>query len=93
MFARRLTFYIEGPRGRSLVPKAWLDRFLMRNFTGYRTLDETLPVADGVVEAGFRVPPQEAASRLEGWLRGQKLLAHDENVRVECTPPESARRS
>jgi hypothetical protein len=90
MFARRLTFYIEGPRGKSLVPKAWLDRFFMRNFTGHRTLDETLPVADGVVEAGFQVPAEEAASRLEAWLRGQKLLEQDAHLRMECTPPESA---
>lgn len=93
MFAQRLTFYVEGPQGKSLVPKAWLDRFFMRNFTGHRTLDETLPVADGVVEAGFRVSAAEAASRLEAWLRGQKLLGPDERLRVECTPPQSASRS
>jgi hypothetical protein len=31
----------------------WLDNFCMRNFTGQAEVDHTLPVADGLLEAGL----------------------------------------
>ena len=38
-------------------PLDWLDSFCMRNFTGSAEFDDTLPLADGLLEAGFRVAP------------------------------------
>jgi len=40
----------------------------MRNFTNAAEFDDTLPVADGKVEASFRLTPQRFAEGLAGWL-------------------------
>lgn len=84
MFALRLIFCLEGPEGRRPVPKEWLDQFFMRDFTGYRAFDETLPIADGVLEAGWGVAPEDAAARLQEWLRGRKLIDDNTGIRVEA---------
>ena len=43
---------------RRLCPIEWLDSFCMRNFTGAAEFDDTLPLADGKIEAGLRVSPR-----------------------------------
>jgi len=40
----------------------------MRSFTGRSAFDETLPVADGLVEAGFGVDLEALQADLEDWL-------------------------
>lgn len=70
MFAQKLTLTVDG----APVPKAWLDQFFMRNFTGYSAFDETLPAADGVLEAGLRVDAGEVKAQFEKWLRGRKMI-------------------
>jgi hypothetical protein len=40
----------------------------MRSFTGRSAFDETIPVADGLIEAGFRVDLQALRADLEDWL-------------------------
>jgi hypothetical protein len=40
----------------------------MRSFTGPSAFDETIPVADGVIEVGFRVDLQALRADLEDWL-------------------------
>jgi hypothetical protein len=40
----------------------------MRSFTGRSAFDETLPVADGLVEAGFGVDLEALKTDLEDWL-------------------------
>lgn len=84
MFAVRLTFFLDGPEGKRPAPKHWLDQFFMRDFTGYRAFDETLPIEDGVVEASRAVAAEEAAARLQEWLRGRKLIDDRTCVRVEA---------
>ncbi len=37
-------------------PLKWLDSFSMRNFTNASVFDNTLPIADGVMEIGTHVP-------------------------------------
>ena len=53
---------------RRACPLEWLDAFCMRNFTGSGEFDDTLPTAEGIVEAGFRVDPSRLASALSEWL-------------------------
>jgi hypothetical protein len=61
-------------------PLDWLDQFCMRNFTNSADFDDTLPVADGKVEASFRLTPERFAEGLGAWLtqrgkgEGQPLL-------------------
>ena len=49
-------------------PLAWLDQFCMRNFTNSADFDDTLPIADGQVEAGLRLTPERFAEGLAAWL-------------------------
>ena len=49
-------------------PVEWLDQFCMRNFTNAAEFDDTLPIADGTVEASFRVTPERFAESFGAWL-------------------------
>jgi hypothetical protein len=49
-------------------PLEWLDQFCMRNFTNSADFDDTLPVADGEIEASFRLEPERFAEGLGAWL-------------------------
>ena len=40
----------------------------MRSFTGRSAFDETLPVADGLIEAGFGVDLEALRADLDDWL-------------------------
>lgn len=68
MYARRLHVDVLIGGKRRPCPLEWLDQFAMRNFTGSAEFDDTLPVADGLLEAGLRVEPERLASALAAWL-------------------------
>jgi len=53
---------------RRACPMEWLDQFCMRNFTNAAQFDDTLPVADGQIEASYRLTPQQFADGLATWL-------------------------
>jgi hypothetical protein len=46
----------------------------MRNFTNDAVFDDTLPVADGVLEAGHRVPLDRLQPAMEDWFRRKGYL-------------------
>ncbi len=84
MFARRLRIEIDEGEGHSrLCPLDWLDRFFMRHFTGLSALDDTLPAGDGRLEAGLDVDLDLLRREFEQWLKGHKLLAPGEELRVK----------
>ena len=68
MYARKLNIAIVIAGKRQPCPLDWLDSFCMRNFTGNAEFDDTLPLADGLIEAGFRVQPRRLADALSEWL-------------------------
>jgi hypothetical protein len=68
VYARRLQIDIVTGEGRRPCPLDWLDQFAMRNFTGSAEFDDTLPVSDGVLEAGLRVDPERLSAALSEWL-------------------------
>jgi hypothetical protein len=47
----------------------------MRNFTNASVFDDTLPVADGVMEIGARVPIDQLQAAMEDWFRRKNYLA------------------
>jgi hypothetical protein len=53
---------------RKPCPLEWLDQFCMRNFTNSCEFDDTLPVADGLLEASFRLTPERFAKGFGAWL-------------------------
>ena len=68
MFARRIQVQLLSSEGPRACPMAWLDSFFMRSFTGRSAFDESLPVADGLIEVGFGVDLQALKADLEDWL-------------------------
>jgi hypothetical protein len=75
MFARRIRVEYEANGRRLPCPLKWLDSFSMRNFTNASVFDNTLPVADGVMEIGTRVPVEELKAAMEDWFRKKSYLA------------------
>ena len=68
--------------GRHLCPIRWIDNFAMRNFTNDRVFDDTLPAADGLLEAGNRVPLDRLQPAMEDWFRRKGYLKLDERLEV-----------
>lgn len=67
-------------------PLEWLDSFCMRRFTGEAAFDDTLPVADGELEAGSRVDLNRLARELGNWLTRKKGAGKNVAVRIEEGP-------
>ena len=57
----------------------------MRNFTGSAEFDDTLPVAEGEIEAGLRVDPTRLAKAFSAWLT-QRGKGQGQPVQVEISP-------
>ncbi|GAC1661279.1 MAG: hypothetical protein NVS9B15_24930 [Acidobacteriaceae bacterium] len=55
-------------------PVKWIDNFAMRNFTNDSVFDDTLPVADGVLEIGNRVPLERLHADMDDWFRRKGYL-------------------
>ena len=68
MFARKIQVDVIQPDGARACPVAWLDSFCMRSFTGRSAFDETLPVADGELEASYRVNLDALQADMEDWF-------------------------
>jgi hypothetical protein len=83
MFARRLRVErIDSEGVVHLCPIKWIDSFAMRNFTNDAIFDDTLPVADGVLEVGNRVPVDRLQSSMEDWFRRKGYIGPEERLQV-----------
>ena len=85
MYARKLNVEIIVGGERRACPLEWLDGFSMRNFTGTAEFEDTLPVGDGQLEAGFRINLDRLASALAEWLTSRGK-GNGQPVRVEIRP-------
>ncbi len=83
MFARRISVEYEENGRRHACPLKWLDSFSMRNFTNASVFDNTLPVADGVMEIGTQVPINELKAAMEDWFRRKNYLAKEGKLILE----------
>jgi len=54
----------------------------MRNFTGQAEFDDTLPLDEGLIEAGLRVNPERLAEAMSEWFT-QRGKGDGQPVRVE----------
>ncbi|MGB8325342.1 MAG: hypothetical protein WCE52_20455, partial [Candidatus Acidiferrum sp.] len=74
-------------------PLEWLDQFCMRNFTNAAEFDDTLPLADGSVEASFRLTPERFGQGLAAWLtqrgKGEGQAVQVEVHRIEAAQPST----
>ncbi|MBZ5509434.1 MAG: hypothetical protein LAO78_28605 [Acidobacteriia bacterium] len=64
-------------------PMKWLDSFSMRSFTNDSIFDDTLPVADGMMRIGTRVPLEKLKEAMEDWFKRKSYLAKDQQLVVE----------
>ncbi len=91
MFRRKLTVeYMDVEDNVKLCPIAWIDNFAMRNFTNDAIFDDTLPVGDGLLEAGNRVPLAQLIPAMEDWFRRKGYLKQGERLRVTEPPVKTS---
>jgi hypothetical protein len=83
MFARKIRAeYVD--RNRAVpCPLKWLDSFSMRNFTNASAFDDTVPVADGLMEIGTNVPLEQLREAMEDWFRRKSYLPKDSKLSLE----------
>lgn len=77
MFARKISIEYEENGQRQPAPLKWLDSFSMRNFTNDPIFDDTLPVGDGRMEIGTKVPLVRLKDAMEDWFRRKSYLAKE----------------
>jgi hypothetical protein len=83
MFVRRLSIQrIDASGTRHPCPIRWIDSFAMRNFTNDAVFDDTLPAADGLLEAGNRVPLDRLRPAMEDWFRRKGYLQPEEGLEI-----------
>ncbi|HTH53080.1 MAG TPA: hypothetical protein VL495_03955 [Edaphobacter sp.] len=83
MFARKLRIErIDLSGAAHLCPIRWIDNFAMRNFTNDAIFDDTLPIADGWLEAGYRVPLDRLQAGMEDWFRRKNYIGPGEHLRI-----------
>jgi hypothetical protein len=68
MYAQKFNVDVVIVGERKACPLEWLDQFCMRNFTNAAEFDDTLPTADGRIEASFRLTPERFAEGFGAWL-------------------------
>ena len=83
MYAQKFLVDVVICGERRACPLEWLDQFCMRNFTNAAESDDTLPTADGQVEASFRLTPQRFSEGLAAWLT-QRGKGEGQPVLVEA---------
>lgn len=83
MFARKLTIErIDSAGIAHPCPIKWIDNFAMRNFTNDAIFDDTLPVGDGLLEIGNRVPVERLEVAIEEWFHKKGYVKAGERLRV-----------
>jgi len=83
MFIRKLSIQrVDAEGARHACPLHWIDNFAMRNFTNDAIFDDTLPLGDGLLEAGHRVPLDRLRSAMEDWFRRKGYIKAGERVEI-----------
>jgi hypothetical protein len=83
VFVRKLSVeYVRDGGQPQVCPLAWIDNFAMRNFTNSAVFDDTLPVADGQVEVGLRVPIDALTLAMDEWFRKKGYLREGDRLLV-----------
>ncbi|WP_419806238.1 hypothetical protein [Terriglobus sp.] len=87
MFLHTLSIKRITPAGEAHpVPIAHLDNFAMRNFTNDAAFDDTLPIADGRLEAGSLVPLDRLHLAMTDWFRRKQYLQPGDTLRITAIP-------
>jgi len=82
MFARKIRVEYDNAGVLTPAPLHWLDNFAMRSFTNDAVFDDTLPIEDGLLEIGSRVPLNLLDERLTDWFRRKGYLSASGKLRL-----------
>ena len=82
MFARKVRVEYEDNGQRRPCPIKWLDNFSMRSFTNATVFDDTLPVADGVMEIGTNVPLDQLKEAMEDWFKRKSYIPKEASLKI-----------
>jgi hypothetical protein len=93
MYARKVRVEYQVGGEVHACPLKWLDSFSMRNFTNASVFDDTLPVADGQMEIGARVPVDQLRTAMEDWFRRKGYLEKEATLVVSDEGASSSLRS
>jgi len=77
MYSRKINVLYRSPAGEQPCPVKWLDSFAMRSFTNDPIFDDTLPISDGLMKIGVRVPLPRLQQAMEDWFRRKSYLPKD----------------
>jgi hypothetical protein len=83
MYSRQISVRYQTNGKLQPCPIKWLDSFSMRNFTNDSIFDDTLPVADGLMRVGTRVPLERLKEAMEDWFRRKSYLGKDQLLTIE----------
>jgi len=90
MFVRTLRIeYARDSGPPEPCPLAWIDNFAMRNFTNSAIFDDTLPVSDGRMEVGLRVPLDALELAMTDWFRKKGYLREGDRLVIQEISKES----
>jgi hypothetical protein len=87
MFARKVRVEYEHEGQLEPCPLKWLDNFAMRNFTNASVFDDTLPLGDGSMEIGMKVPVDQLKEAMEDWFRRKSYFAKDAKLVITELAP------
>ncbi len=74
MFGRKIRVEYQKDGRPIPCPLKWLDSFSMRSFTNASVFDDTLPLSDGVMEVGTKVPLDQLKAAMEDWFSRKGYL-------------------
>jgi len=80
VFAKKIKVEYEKDGHHAPCPLKWLDSFSMRSFTNDSIFDDTLPLHDGVMEVGSRVPLERLRTAMEDWFRRKSYIPKDSRL-------------
>ena len=84
MFSHKIRVEYERDGKRVPCPLPWLDNFSMRNFTNASIFDDTLPVTDGLMEVGERVPLDLLKEAMEDWFERKGYLQKGTSLHLQA---------
>lgn len=84
MFAHKLRVEYDNAGQWQPAPLKWLDNFAMRSFTNDAVFDDTLPVSDGLMEIGSRVPLEPLKAAMEDWFRRKGYIGKEAELRLSA---------
>lgn len=82
MFSRRIKVEYESAGHRQPCELKWIDSFSMRNFTNDAVFDDTLPINDGIIEVGSRVPLEALRTAMEDWFHRKSYIGKQDRLHL-----------